>query len=187
MSADERISLVRYNERWPRWFQDEADRIRACLGELARGVEHIGSTAVPGLAAKPIVDIMVGLVGFEAFCDRATDLLAALGYEELGGAAGRRYLRYRGERAFNVQLMEHEGELWKANLLFRNYLRANPGEAHRYEAAKRHAAAKAPMLLAYSSMKNDVITELMARAVQWGASIERRGRPAEPSRDVPPR
>jgi GrpB-like predicted nucleotidyltransferase (UPF0157 family) len=74
-----------------------------CLGKVAGGVEHIGSTAVPGLAAKPIVDVMVGLSGFVAVCDRAADLLAALGYEEFGGAAGRRYLRCRGERAFNVQ------------------------------------------------------------------------------------
>jgi GrpB-like predicted nucleotidyltransferase (UPF0157 family) len=98
--------------------------------------------------------------------DTVARLSEPLGYEDCGGAPGRRYLRKRARDGHhcNVQVMEFESELWRTNLRFREYLRAHPEAVRRYAEAKRRAAREAPMLLAYSKLKDDVIAELLAQA-----------------------
>ena len=163
--VDEPVSISPYDPRWPREFAREAARLQAALAGVALGIEHIGSTAVPGMSAKPIVDVMVG-VASSTDHDTVARLLAPLGYEDCGGAPGRRYLRTRTGDAqhCNVQVVEFEGKLWRANLRFREHLRAHPEAVRRYAEAKRRAAQEAPTLLAYSKLKGDVIAELLARA-----------------------
>ena len=84
------ITVVDYDPDWPRQFQAEAARIRAVLGDNCAAIYHIGSTAVPGLAAKPILDIMLVVENLEAV-DRAAPAFEAMGYEYLGefGIPGR--------------------------------------------------------------------------------------------------
>ena len=163
--VDEPVTISPYDPRWPQAFAREAARLQATLAGVALGIEHIGSTAVPGSPAKPIVDVMVG-VASEADHDTVARLLSPLGYEDCGGAPGRRYLRTRpGDgQDCNVQVVEHEGELWRASLRFREHLRAHPEAVERYAEAKRRAAREAPTLLAYSKLKDDVIAELLAQA-----------------------
>jgi GrpB-like predicted nucleotidyltransferase (UPF0157 family) len=161
LEVDEPIEIVAADPRWADAYEVEATRMRAVL--LGRGValEHIGSTAVPGLAAKPIVDVMVGVPTLEQ-SDAVVERIVPLGYTELEGAPGRRYLRCRGERSFNVQVVERDGELWRSNLRFRELLRADDSAARRYEAAKLVAAEADPSLLAYSEAKAPAIRELLA-------------------------
>jgi GrpB-like predicted nucleotidyltransferase (UPF0157 family) len=161
---DEPVTISPYDPRWPQEFAREAARLQAALAGIALGIEHIGSTAVPGLPAKPIVDLMVG-VASDTDHDTVARRLAPLGYEDCGGAPGRRYLRSRAGNAqhCNVQVMELESEVWRANLRFREHLRAHPGAARRYAEVKRRAAREAPTLLAYSKLKDDVIAELLAQ------------------------
>jgi len=92
------------------------------------------------------------------------DRLTLLGYEDCGGVVGRRYLRRRDGRQFNVQIMEVAGPQWEENLLFRDYLRLRPDVARRYSEAKWAAAEAAPMLLAYSELKSPIIEELLRLA-----------------------
>ena len=158
--VDEPVELVPPDPLWPAQFEEEAARLRAGLHGLEFGLEHIGSTAVPGLAAKPIVDVMVG-VSSMVESDPVVERVIALGYVELEGAPGRRYLRRRGERNFNAQVVERDGDLWGANIRFRELLRKSPAAARRYETAKRAAAEASPSLLAYSEAKAPTIRALL--------------------------
>jgi GrpB-like predicted nucleotidyltransferase (UPF0157 family) len=159
---DEPVHLSAYDPRWPVRYAREATRIREALAGLAVAVEHIGSTAVPGLIAKPIVDVMVGVAATTPR-DAVARALVPLGYDDCGEVApGRRYLRRRGGEPCNVHVMAYAGALWEANLRFREQLRAHPEAARRYAEAKRAAVAAAPMLLAYSKLKDDLIAELLA-------------------------
>jgi GrpB-like predicted nucleotidyltransferase (UPF0157 family) len=160
--VDERVEIVPPDPRWQADFETEAARLREVLGPDG-ALEHIGSTAVPGLAAKPIIDVMLGVADL-AESQGMVDLLVALGYVDHGGAPGRRYLARRAEPAFNVQVVERQGELWRANLLLREFLRASPDAARRYEAAKREALRAEPFLLAYSEAKRTAIEELLEAA-----------------------
>jgi GrpB-like predicted nucleotidyltransferase (UPF0157 family) len=162
---DEPIHLCTYDQRWPDLFASEALRITAELPDVA--IEHIGSTAVPGLLAKPIIDVMLGI---EPGCDvlSVRKELVVLGYEDLGeaGVPGRLYFRRRGNSAFNIALVERDGAIWRANIALRVYLRANSGAAREYAAAKRSAFESGiRSLLAYSEYKGPVIGRLLKQAL----------------------
>src|SRR5215211_2943811 len=145
--VDEPISVETYDPAWPAQFATEAARLRGGLDASALAIEHIGSTAVAGLAAKPIVDVMVGVNELNPRDDLASQL-AVLGYEDCGGAEGRRYFRKRGSRQhFNVHLIEYESSHWRENIRFREYLRSDEDAAQRYSDAKQAAAIAAPTLL----------------------------------------
>jgi len=162
---DEPITVVAYDDRWPAWFAEEAEALRAAIGG-AVGIEHIGSTAVPRLCAKPIVDIMVGVERVPP-SDGVIGALTGLGYENLGeaGVAGRWYSRRRGERCFNTHVMRHGRELWQSNLLLRDFLRRCPEAAAAYGEHKREVVrAGARSLLAYSAAKAGVIAALLEQA-----------------------
>ena len=157
-------------EAWDRAWQISAAAIvaecRAALGEQALAVEHIGSTAVPGLAAKPIVDVLVGVRhGRQA---AVAEELSAHGWTPLGeaGVQGREYLRRRTGQHANVHVVEHGSALWRNNLALREYLRRDSDARQRYEAAKRQAVQEAPTLLAYSERKAAIVEKLLQEASQ---------------------
>jgi len=167
MTVDEPISISDYQANWPAWFSEEAQAIRGLAGVV--GIEHFGSTAVPGLAAKPIVDILVGVDPWP-LDEAAKDKFAALKYEFCGDAGihSRLYFRKRGAKAFNVAVVKWNSSLWNDNLLVRDYLRAHPVEAAEYAAHKLRAFAQGnQMLLAYSHYKNEYVANLLARARRW--------------------
>lgn len=165
---DEPVQLVPHDPRWLELAASEADRLRRALGAVAVGVEHIGSTAVPGLIAKPIIDLMVGLSRYPP----APDLLAApreLGYEALGeaGVAGRTYLRLRGATSFNAHLVQYLGTHWKTNLALRHHLTHSASARQRYAAAKTKAlSGEADTLLAYSAAKAAAMQELVLESLR---------------------
>jgi GrpB-like predicted nucleotidyltransferase (UPF0157 family) len=162
-SVDEPIGVVSYRDEWPHAFEKEAARLGRVLGDEAIEVEHIGSTAVPGLAAKPVVDVMVGVRDLAATAELA-ERLRMHGYEDCGGEDDRRYFRRRDGQHLNVQVIEHDSPKWQANLLLREYLRANPDAARRYADAKRVAAITSPTLLAYSTLKSAIVRDLLSEA-----------------------
>ena len=141
------ITVVDYDPDWPRQFQAEAARIRAVLGDNCTAIYHIGSTAVPGLAAKPILDIMPVVENLEAV-DRAAPAFEAMGYEYLGefGIPGRRYLRKGGdERTHQLHIFARTD---RANitrhLAVRDYLRAHREAREEYARLKRALARQFP-------------------------------------------
>src|SRR5690242_11200662 len=104
--VDEPIHLSGYDPQWPILFRDEKGRLSCSLpGDLA--IEHIGSTSVPGMMAKPIIDIMVGTEAHHKI-EEVRSVLGDLGYEDMGeaGIPGRIYLRKRSGPAFNIAIVE---------------------------------------------------------------------------------
>lgn len=136
------VRLVPYDSTWPLEFAAEAERIeRACDGLPIR-LEHIGSTSVPGLAAKPVIDILAGRPG-NVSADAYIAAFRHLGYEHKGafGIPGRNYFRRGTPRTHHVHLVRWSSKLWRDHLLFRDYLRAHPDAAREYETIKRQLAA----------------------------------------------
>jgi GrpB-like predicted nucleotidyltransferase (UPF0157 family) len=165
---DERITVCKADPSWPHWFQRETARLRNALpGDLIPEIQHIGSTAVPGLDAKPIVDLMVG-IGEPGQITAVVEGLERLGYESLGeaGVPGRWALRKRDvAQPYNIAIVAYQGGSWKLNLAVRDFLRANAEVARNYASAKWHAVSNgADMLLAYSDAKRAIIEMIVAEA-----------------------
>jgi GrpB-like predicted nucleotidyltransferase (UPF0157 family) len=134
------VEVVEYDDAWPARFTAEADQIRAALGAQLRRVEHVGSTAVPGLAAKPVVDIAVSIESFEALDGRPLETLGYVHqsqYDE--DFPNRRYFRKPG---FHVHVYEREHEEFMDYVRFRDYLRTHPEDADEYGALKRRIAGE---------------------------------------------
>ena len=165
---DEPIHLEPYQPGWEEQFLIERSRLATSLRIQAAAIEHIGSTAVPGLSAKPIVDIMIGAEQVPPPV-AWSEVLATLGYEALGeaGVPGRWYFRLRAMPFRNAHVVAGDGAHWVNNLAFRDYLRRTPDAAREYEMAKRAAImAGATTLLAYSRAKSAVVEDLLNRALK---------------------
>ncbi|MBI3767579.1 MAG: GrpB family protein [Deltaproteobacteria bacterium] len=166
--AEEFITIHEYDPRWPVLFDAERAEIAHVLGD-AIAIEHMGSTAVPGLDAKPIVDVIAS-VAHLALTETQIAALGRLGYECLGecGVPGRAYFRKRHPHPFNLHVVQYESSLWEHNLLFRDYLQAHPKEASRYGSLKRKLARDAGhSLLLYSHRKSRFISDTLERAREW--------------------
>ena len=102
------VTVTDYDPRWPQKYEEEKEKIRHILGEDLVAIYHIGSTSVPGLAAKPIIDIMAAVKSLDR-ADQAAGKFIQIGYEYLGefGIAGRRYLRKGGdERTHQIHIFQ---------------------------------------------------------------------------------
>lgn len=160
---------VDYDPRWPGLFAEEAKRLRQAIGGALVAVEHVGSTSIPGLSAKPVIDILVG-VRVLGEGEKAVPALDALGYEYRGenGIPGRLFLRkglveYRRTHHLHMVGMGHEQ--WASMLSFRDYLRAHPDEAGRYEALKRDLASQfRGDRRAYTDGKAEFVEAVLAKA-----------------------
>lgn len=139
--AAEPVVVVEYDSAWPRLYEKESARLSAALDDVLVEIEHIGSTAVPGLAAKPVIDILAGLRALELQPPRIA-AMEALGYEYLGeyGIPGRLYFRKGRPRSHHVHAVLFGSNLWERHLAFRDYLRARPDEAKSYADFKRRLA-----------------------------------------------
>ena len=136
------IRVVDHDPQWARLFRELSHRATAVLGELALRVEHVGSTSVPGLAAKPVVDLDVVIPSRDDLAE-AIRRLHTLGYEHLGdlGIVSREaFRRPPGTPRHNLYVCAQDSEELARHVRFRDYLRANPAEAERYAALKRELA-----------------------------------------------
>src|SRR5580698_3373656 len=172
VNLDEPVEITDQDPHLAGRFRGERERLRLGLATASLKFEHIGSTAVPGLAGKPIVDLMLGASApVWAALEELRPRVVALGYEDLGeaGIPGRICFRKRTAlRAFDLALVEEGGSLWRDNLALRDYLRSHPEEAAAYAAAKRAAiAGGATTLLAYSAVKAPALAGLTEKARVW--------------------
>lgn len=185
------IVIADYDPAWPERFRAERDLIlRTCDEGAFVRIEHVGSTAVPGLAAKPIIDIMPGVRSLDAFASRIPRL-ASIGYQyvpefekplpELNdpGMPFRRYFRKdeRGARAFHLHVVEVGSEFWRDHLRFRNGLRYSPADRDAYAALKRRLAADynarvtpaSNINVGYTDLKSEFVEDVKAR---YGAVVD---------------
>jgi GrpB-like predicted nucleotidyltransferase (UPF0157 family) len=161
---DEPIEIREYDTRWPSWYLLDAQELRQELGDRLHDLQHFGSTSVPNLPAKPIIDVLVAPNSWPiGALERA--LLDKLGYEYLGeaGVPGREYLRRRTTHATNLAIVRHGGPLWHDNIALRDYLLADV--AATYGDFKRAAWNQgARSLLEYSRAKQDFVNHLLAQS-----------------------
>jgi GrpB-like predicted nucleotidyltransferase (UPF0157 family) len=167
-----RIHVVASNPDWPAKWEHEAHQITRALGEIVVGIHHIGSTAIPGMYAKPIIDILLEVVDIVRLDSLVTGM-ASLGYECLGeyGIRGRRYFRKdnsSGTRTHQVHAFQHGDRHIHRHLAFRDYLIAHADVANAYSDLKRELAAKHPEdAEAYMDGKEPFINAHQAKALAW--------------------
>lgn len=182
-AVTESIFVANYDPRWPRLYESEQERLLAAIGRWVVDLEHCGSTAVPGLPAKPVIDIYAGLRSWD---DRENCIapLEALGYEHRGENAlasalifvkltddllpGQTWRDRDGKiraRTHVLHLLPRSHPEWDRHILFRDYLRQDKSVARRYGELKRTLAEKYPTDIdAYTNAKNEFIEVVIGRA-----------------------
>ncbi len=163
------VIVSEYNSDWPRKYEEEKEKIISILGENCIAVYHIGSTAVPGLAAKPIIDILVAVRSLFRV-DDVKDGFVKVGYEYLGefGIKGRRYLRKGGdERTHQIHIFQADD--WNnigRHLAFRDYMRTHEKERHEYAKIKKNLAQEFPYdIEGYCDGKENFVLKTEERAL----------------------
>ena len=171
----ERIEIVDYDSAWPALFDAESARLASYFpSDTIRRVEHIGSTAVPGLAAKPIVDILVGVDDFESVVEQVAPAIEQAGYDYFlrpdFGDDGPRYPWFIGRDASGIRVshihvaLVDDASQWD-RVVFRDYLRQHTDAARDYAGLKRDLAARFPDdREAYTLAKTAFIARTMACA-----------------------
>ncbi len=149
-----------YDDTWKNDYENEIDTLikKSSLSELA--FEHIGSTAIPGVKAKPIIDIIVGVKVFPPSAEVIHDI-EECGYIYLREASvpDRLYFVKRGEKNFNVNVILYQGSVWEQDIAFRDYLISHPDYAQEYSKIKDRLV-KSDEILEYSKLKTDFIFKI---------------------------
>jgi GrpB-like predicted nucleotidyltransferase (UPF0157 family) len=160
--------LADYDPEWPTAYEEERLRIQAAVGDVLRGIEHYGSTAVPGLRAKPIIDILLGVTPLENWI-ACKQPLETLGYDYADDAGvPDHYIFGRGrdrtERTHLVHVVEFNRSSWRATLAFRDALRADERLRTEYLRVKEDASTAAPIGRArYNELKQGFIERFVNR------------------------
>ncbi len=165
-----RVDVVPYCNEWPDRFAEEAAEIRQLQLQGFRNLYHIGSTSVPGLAAKPILDLLMEVESLKEL-DEQAHKLAFIGYEAFGenGIAGRRYFQKGGEeRSHQIHAFATGDPGLERHLAFREYLRAYPDVRAAYASLKKQVAAECEHdIERYCDGKNAFIQHHEALALAW--------------------
>lgn len=173
----QRVEVVGYRPEWERLYQTESGILRDILQGQLISVHHIGSTAVPGLAAKPVIDILAVVKEIGAV-DAYSAAFEAEGYECMGefGIPGRRYFRKGGDwRTHQIHMFaQGSREEIRRHLAVRDYLRAHPAEAAAYGALKTRLAGQYPQdIEGYCDGKDAFVKRLERQALAWYAQTGR--------------
>jgi GrpB-like predicted nucleotidyltransferase (UPF0157 family) len=170
-----KVEVVPHNPRWRDAFEAEAKHVAVALGENVVAIHHIGSTAIPNIYAKPVVDLLVEVRDI-AEVDGRSSAMESIGYEVMGeyGIPGRRYFRkdkQEGIRTHHVHTFETGSAEVGRHLAFRDYMIAHPWEAQRYSELKRRLAEEHPQSIdGYMDGKDGFIKEMDRRAARWRTS-----------------
>jgi GrpB-like predicted nucleotidyltransferase (UPF0157 family) len=164
------VIMADYDESWPLAFEREKDFIRRAIPSPSNTIEHIGSTSVPGLCAKPVIDILIGIGKFN---DGFTFVgpLKNIGYHFKGenGIPFRHYFEKGDPRTHHIHMVEKDGAFWKEHILFRDYLRSHIGAMQSYADLKRTLAEKYPNNRdAYLESKAEFIQGIIKKARKSG-------------------
>lgn len=178
------VELAPHAAAWPDRARAESRRLHAALGENLLAVHHIGSTAIAGIDAKPIIDLMPVVHDLAAF-DRAAPAIEALGYRVWGeyGIDGRRYCTINrtvdGRREVQAHVFAQGSPHIARHLAFRDYMNAHPDQARAYHDEKHRCRVLFPQdSHAYSDAKGAWIRAAEQRALAWAAQSNRAGAPA---------
>jgi len=174
VATDTPIVLVEYDPDWRRVFREEAARIEELLGLKQGRLQHIGSTAIRGIAAKPVVDLMLGCADVEAALSAYQQPLSLAGYTFVEAFRARfpgRLFFYRenehGIRSCNLHIVVFGTRDWLRHLAFRDYLNAFPDVAKEYERLKFRLASEHSDTVSYSDAKSSWVQAVELRALAW--------------------
>jgi GrpB-like predicted nucleotidyltransferase (UPF0157 family) len=168
----EKAEVVPHNPNWGNEFEKEAKQVAAAMGETLVAVHHIGSTAIDGIYAKPVIDMLVEVRQI-ADVDERNSAMERLGYQVKGefGIPGRRYFRkdnQAGTRTHQIHIFESGSEQVRRHLAFRDFLNDHPAEAQQYSELKRKLAAEYPNNMnGYIAGKESFIKEIDRKAAKW--------------------
>jgi GrpB-like predicted nucleotidyltransferase (UPF0157 family) len=166
-----KTNVMPYDLNWPLFYTIESKKIAALFEDNLIEIHHIGSTAVPGMAAKPVIDILVVVKDVTQLGNHKNEL-ESLGYHWMGeyGIPGRRYLWKEGSHQidYHLQCFERDHIGSKNTLIFRNFLIAHPDKASQYASTKVKASEKFPNdSHAYWYEKKSVVDVLLEEALCW--------------------
>lgn len=174
MTIEEPIIVVDYDANWSLQYEQEKIQLLNALGDTVVDIQQIGSTSVLGLAAKPVIDILLGLEIPPKPAQISS--LEALGYLYFGefGIPGRHYFRRGMPRTHQIHVVQVDSEFWKTHILFRDFLRTHPEAAQQYEALKRHLAVEFRYDRdRYTDSKAPLINQLLIQAKAWQQALEK--------------
>ncbi|HVB62404.1 MAG TPA: GrpB family protein [Ktedonobacteraceae bacterium] len=176
MMAGDPVWIVPYDESWPQQFQQLAQSMRAALGPVALRIDHIGSTSIPQLAAKPVIDIQISVADFEPL-NAFRVPLESLGYvfRAENPELTKRYFREPpGERRAHIHVRRAGSFSQQLALLFRDYVRAHPDVAAEYAQLKIGLARRYNRpedREAYTDAKDPFIWQILSQADKWAQQI----------------
>jgi len=164
-----KIRLTDFSEEWSLRYQSETNILREIFGDEILRFEHFGSTSVPGMKAKPVIDMMCIVKDIREI-DRFNDKMASLGYDVAGewGISGRRLFRKGGEnRSHHIHFYQFDHPEIQRHLIFRDYLRSHPMEIMKYSHFKERLAQQFDSTSEYSPAKKQFVKEMEERALRW--------------------
>lgn len=167
-----KVEVVPHDPKWREAFEVESKRVTDALGENVVAIHHIGSTAIPGIYAKPIIDLLVEVKDIVKV-DGPSSSMESLGYEVMGefGIPGRRYFRknsQEGVRTHHIHTFKVGSEQVERHLAFRDYIITHPEDTQRYSELKRRLAREYPTDIdGYMNGKDGFIREMDKKAAQW--------------------
>lgn len=173
MSIEDPIIVVDYDASWSNQYEQEKQQILLDLGDTVTNIQHIGSTSVPGLAAKPVIDMLLGLKQIPPLPMQISSL-EAIGYSYYGefGIPGRHYFRKGIPHTHQVHAVLTDGEFWERHILFRDFLRNHPKAAQRYATLKRKLAQEFEYdRTSYTNNKTPLIEQLLVEAALWQQTL----------------
>ncbi len=166
-ALDEPVVIVKYDQQWVKTFRTLRDEIAPFLNGLIVGIEHVGSTAIRGVAAKPIIDMDV-IVRSREDIPRVIEKLSTLGYRHLGdlGIAGREAFESpKGKPSHHLYVCNFDSRELRRHLAFRDYLRNHPDDALRYSELKKSLAGRyGNERDAYTEAKKDFVEKILRSA-----------------------
>ncbi len=166
------VELIPHRREWDTLAQEAVRALREALGDIVVDIQHVGSTAIPLICAKPIIDIAVGVHDVQGVVEHAPQL-EHHGFILRGQDVPNQLLFVVGDfardtRTHHVHVVEYGGPAWRDYLDFRDYLRSFPEKAREYEACKLRLAARFSHERArYTQGKQDTIDALLAEARHW--------------------
>lgn len=165
-----KVKIVEANDQWAEDFRREQEKLHNLLGDIVTNIHHIGSTSVPNLAAKPIIDILLEVSDLQALDDQSKKLINT-GYVAKGeyGIAGRRYFEKGGDnRTHHLHAFITGDPNVHRHLAFRNYLKSHPEIREQYAQLKKQTAQDVNGdVVGYREGKNDFVEQHVAKAVDW--------------------
>jgi GrpB-like predicted nucleotidyltransferase (UPF0157 family) len=167
-----KVEVVPHDSTWRDTFETEAKFVSNALSKNVVAVHHIGSTAIPNIYAKPIIDLLIEVKDITDV-DGQSSAMQSLGYELMGefGIPGRRFFlknNQQGVRTYHIHVFAIGSAQVERHLAFRDYMIAHPEDAQKYSQLKRELAAKHPQNIdGYMDNKDEFIKEIDQKAAQW--------------------